>query len=36
VAERLRALGAHEVRQADGIDEGIVFRLPAALLRRAA
>jgi 4-hydroxy-3-methylbut-2-en-1-yl diphosphate reductase len=36
VAERLRALGASDIRQAEGLDEGIVFRLPAALLRRAA
>lgn len=36
VAQRLRELGASEVRQAEGADEGIVFRLPVALLRRAA
>jgi 4-hydroxy-3-methylbut-2-enyl diphosphate reductase len=36
VADRLRTLGARDVRQAEGVDEGIVFRLPAALLRRAA
>jgi 4-hydroxy-3-methylbut-2-enyl diphosphate reductase len=36
VAQRLRELGAAEVRQAEGADEGIVFRLPVALLRRAA
>lgn len=33
VAQRLRELGAGQVRQADGADEGIVFRLPVALLR---
>ncbi len=36
VAQRLRELGAAHVRQADGADEGIVFRLPVALLRPAA
>ena len=36
VAQRLRELGAGDVRQAEGLDEGIVFRLPVALLRRAA
>jgi len=36
VAQRLRDLGAGDVRQAEGDDEGIVFRLPVALLRRAA
>ncbi|MGE0675279.1 MAG: 4-hydroxy-3-methylbut-2-enyl diphosphate reductase [Methylibium sp.] len=36
VAQRLRELGVGEVRQAEGDDEGIVFRLPVALLRRAA
>ena len=36
VAQRLRELGASEVRQAEGDDEGIVFRLPVAVLRRAA
>ena len=36
VAQRLRDLGAGDVRQAEGLDEGIVFRLPVALLRRAA
>ena len=36
VAQRLRELGASEVRQAEGHDEGIVFRLPVAVLRRAA
>ncbi len=36
VAQRLRELGAAEVRQAEGDDEGIVFRLPLAVLRRAA
>ncbi len=36
VAQRLRALGASDVRQAPGLEEGIVFRLPVALLRRAA
>jgi len=36
VAQRLRELGAGEVRQAEGDDEGIVFRLPVAVLRRAA
>ena len=36
VAQRLRELGADHVRQADGADEGIVFRLPVALLRPAA
>lgn len=36
VAQRLRDLGAGEVRQAEGDDEGIVFRLPVALLRSAA
>jgi 4-hydroxy-3-methylbut-2-en-1-yl diphosphate reductase len=35
VAQRLRELGAGDVLQAAGLDEGIVFRLPAALLRRA-
>ena len=36
VAQRLRELGADDVRQAEGDDEGIVFRLPIAVLRRAA
>jgi len=36
VVQRLRELGAADVRQAEGEDEGIVFRLPVALLRRAA
>lgn len=36
VARRLRELGCGEVRQAEGADEGIVFRLPVAVLRRAA
>ncbi len=36
VAQRLRELGAGEVRQAEGDDEGIVFRLPVSVLRRAA
>ena len=36
VAQRLRDLGAGEVRQAEGLDEGIVFRLPVALVRREA
>jgi len=36
VAARLRELGAGEIRQTDGLEEGIVFRLPVALLRRAA
>ena len=36
VAARLRELGAGDIRQADGLEEGIVFRLPVALLRRAA
>ena len=36
VAQRLRELGVGEVRQAPGLEEGIVFRLPVALLRRAA
>jgi 4-hydroxy-3-methylbut-2-enyl diphosphate reductase len=36
VATRLRELGAGEVRQIEGQDENIVFRLPVALLQRAA
>ena len=36
VAQRLRELGAIDVRQAEGDDEGIVFRLPVAVLRSAA
>ncbi len=36
VAQRLRELGAADVRQAEGDDEGIVFRLPVAVLRRTA
>lgn len=36
VVKRLRELGAGEVRQIEGQDEGVVFRLPLALLRRAA
>jgi 4-hydroxy-3-methylbut-2-en-1-yl diphosphate reductase len=36
VAQRLRDLGAGDVRQAEGEEEAIVFRLPVALLRRAA
>jgi 4-hydroxy-3-methylbut-2-enyl diphosphate reductase len=36
VAQRLRELGAGDVLQTAGLEEGIVFRLPAALLRRAA
>jgi 4-hydroxy-3-methylbut-2-enyl diphosphate reductase len=33
VCERLRALGAADVRQLDGVRESVVFRLPAELLR---
>ncbi len=36
VAQRLRELGAADVRQAEGDDEGIVFRLPVSVLRRTA
>ncbi len=36
VARRLRELGAGDVRQLAGLEEQIVFRLPVALLRRAA
>ena len=36
VARRLRDLGAADVRQADGLAESVVFRLPLSLLRRAA
>jgi 4-hydroxy-3-methylbut-2-enyl diphosphate reductase len=36
VARRLSELGAGEVRQLAGLEEQIVFRLPLALLRRAA
>ncbi len=36
VAQRLRELGAADVRQAEGDDEGIVFRLPVAVLRKTA
>jgi 4-hydroxy-3-methylbut-2-en-1-yl diphosphate reductase len=35
VAQRLRELGAGDVLQASGLEEGIVFRLPVSLLRRA-
>ncbi len=36
VAQRLREFGACDILQAEGLEEGIVFRLPVALLRRAA
>jgi 4-hydroxy-3-methylbut-2-enyl diphosphate reductase len=36
VCDRLRALGASDVRKLDGVHENIVFRLPAALVRRTA
>jgi 4-hydroxy-3-methylbut-2-enyl diphosphate reductase len=36
VCDRLRALGAGDVRPLDGVRENVVFRLPVALLRRAA
>jgi len=36
VCERLRALGAADVRQLDGVRENVVFRLPASLLQRTA
>ena len=36
VAKRLRDLGVADVRQADGMAESVVFRLPLSLLRRAA
>jgi 4-hydroxy-3-methylbut-2-enyl diphosphate reductase len=36
VAARLRSLGVADIRQADGAPEDVVFRLPVALLRRAA
>lgn len=36
VARRLRDLGAADVRQADGLPERVVFRLPSSLMRRAA
>jgi 4-hydroxy-3-methylbut-2-enyl diphosphate reductase len=36
VARRLQELGAADVRQIAGLEEGIVFRLPLSLLRRAA
>ena len=36
VAQRLRELGAGVVLQAPGVQENVVFRLPLALLRRAA
>ncbi|MCU0951844.1 MAG: 4-hydroxy-3-methylbut-2-enyl diphosphate reductase [Burkholderiaceae bacterium] len=36
VADRLRALGAGQVRPLDGVRETVVFRLPAELLRRTA
>jgi 4-hydroxy-3-methylbut-2-en-1-yl diphosphate reductase len=35
VAQRLREFGACDILQAEGLEEGIVFRLPVALLRRA-
>jgi 4-hydroxy-3-methylbut-2-enyl diphosphate reductase len=34
VCERLRALGAADVRSLDGVRENVVFRLPASLLQR--
>jgi 4-hydroxy-3-methylbut-2-enyl diphosphate reductase len=36
VVRRLEQLGAKDVQQVDGQDETVVFRLPVALLRRAA
>jgi 4-hydroxy-3-methylbut-2-enyl diphosphate reductase len=34
VCERLQALGAADVRPLDGVQENVVFRLPASLLQR--